>query len=214
MAALIVLENNQVSSCLLDNRSIWLLGRKGANGKEGEIAIYSGIVSREHGELRCIENQWFYVDNPGNKNGTFRNGVRIPRPLTGIRQPVFLENGDILQVRGPAHNDLDVTMLFVTASVPGEWMRFMLNDRNITIGSGKHCELIIQGFSLEERIAKLANINGQYFLSSCGQTAVFLNGRPITASTLLQSGDAIGLKDCHMFFLGTELIYSRIRKKL
>lgn len=214
MAELIVLENKQVFSYSLDAHAAWFLGRSAADRRENEICLISGIVSREHGQLRNIEGQWFYVDNPGNKNGTFRNGVRIPRPLTGIRQPVFLENGDILQVRGPAHNDLDVTMLFVTASVPGEWMRFMLNDRNITIGSGKHCELIIQGFSLEERIAKLANINGQYFLSSCGQTAVFLNGRPITASTLLQSGDAIGLKDCYMFFLGTELIYSRIRKKL
>ena len=118
MAELIVLENKQVFSYSLDAHAAWFLGRSAADRRENEICLISGIVSREHGQLRNIEGQWFYVDNPGNKNGTFRNGVRIPRPLTGIRQPVFLENGDILQVRGPAHNDLDATMLFVTASVP------------------------------------------------------------------------------------------------
>lgn len=214
MAELIVLENKQVFSYSLDGHAAWFLGRYAADRRENEICLVSGIVSREHGQLCKIEGQWFYVDNPGNKNGTFRNGVRISRPLTGIRQPVFLENGDVLQVGGPAHSDLGVTMLFVTTPVQGEWTHFTLNDRNITIGSGKSCELIIQGFSLDEKSAKLLNINGQYFLSSCDQAAVYLNGRPIAAPVRLQPGDAVGLKDCHLFFLGTELIYSRIRKKL
>lgn len=214
MAELIVLENKQVFSYSLDAHAAWFLGRSAADRRENEICLISGIVSREHGQLRNIEGQWFYVDNPGNKNGTFRNGVRIPRPLTGIRQPVFLENGDVLQVGGPAHSVLGVTMLFATTPVQGEWTHFTLNDRNITIGSGKSCELIIQGFSLGEKSAKLLNINGQYFLSSCSQTAVYLNGRPIAAPVRLQPGDAVRLKDCHLFFLGDELLYTRIRKKL
>lgn len=213
MAALIVLENNQVSSCLLDNRSIWLLGRKGANGKEGEIAIYSGIVSREHGELRCIENQWFYVDNPKNKNGTYHNGIKISRPISGIRQPVLLEDGDVLQMDGTVRSNLGVTMLFVTTPIQGEWSKFALNDRNITIGSGKKCELIVHGFSLDERSAKLSNVNGQYFLTNCGQTPACLNGKPVAQTTLLQIGDAISLNNCYLFFLGDKLIYTRIRKE-
>lgn len=214
MAELMVLENKQVFSFLLDTYTAWSLGRSETGRKHDEINLSSGIVSREHGQLRNIEDQWFYVDNPGNKNGTFHNGIKIPRPLTGIRQPVFLENGDVLQVGGPAHSVLGVTMLFVTTPVQGEWTHFTLNDRNITIGSGKSCELIIQGFSLGEKSAKLLNINGQYFLSSCSQTAVYLNGRPIAAPVRLQPGDAVRLKDCHLFFLGDELLYTRIRKKL
>lgn len=214
MEELIILENKQVFSYLLDTHSTWFLGRSESDRRSDEISISSGIVSREHGELRNIEGQWFYVDNPRNKNGTFHNGVRIPRPLTGIRQPVFLESGDVLQVGGPVCCGLGVTMLFVMPPIQGEWTNFTLNNRNITLGSGKKCELIIQGFSLDEKAAQLSNVNGQYFLSNCGRAAVFLNGRPIAASTLLRPGDAVGLKDCHLFFLGTELIYTRMRKKL
>lgn len=213
MAALIVLENEQVFSYMLDSRSIWFLGRKEANGKEEEITLSSGIVSREHGELRCIENQWFYVDNPQNKNGTYHNGVIISRPLFGIRQPVLLEDGDVLRIDGIARSNLGVAMLFVTTPIQGEWTNFALNDRNITIGSGKNCELIVHGFSLDERNAKLSNVNGQYFLTNCGQVPVCLNGKPVTQPTLLQIGDAISLKNCYLFFLGDKLIYTRIRKE-
>ncbi len=214
MAALIILENKQVFSYLLDARSAWLLGRKESERGREEISLLSGIVSREHGELRNVEGQWFYVDNPRNKNGTYHNGVKISRPLTGIRQPVFLEDGDVLQIGGPAHRDFGVTILFVTTPIQGEWTRFALNNRNITIGSGKNCEFIIRGFSLEKKSAGLSNVNGKYFLSAYDETAVSLNGNPVAAPTLLQTGDAIRLKNCHMFFLETELIYTRLPKKL
>ena len=120
-ASLVLLENNVIRVINLDTRQDWLVGRYDPNmPNTPDILFISGIVSREHGWIRNVDNQWYFVDNPRNLNGTFHNGVKIPRPMTGIKQPVPLENGDILRVDNPnlQHgNAQGVLMLFTTVTV-------------------------------------------------------------------------------------------------
>ena len=95
-AKLVMLEHEHIRVCELDARVEWKIGRFDPNQpNRPNILFSSGIVSREHGWLRNIDGQWYYVDNPRNLNGTFHNGKKIPR--TG-KQHVLLNNGDILRI--------------------------------------------------------------------------------------------------------------------
>ena len=76
-ASLIVLENDQIRVFPLDTKPEWNVGRyDSASAKAPDILFASMIVSRKHGWIKKIDNQWFYIDNPKNLNGTFRNGEK------------------------------------------------------------------------------------------------------------------------------------------
>ena len=122
-ATLVILEDDQIRVCELDARLSWKVGRYDPDmPNTPDILFSSKIVSREHGWIQNIDDQWYFVDNPKNLNGTFRNGAKITRPLNGMKRPVPLENGDVLRVD---NEDLDhvssqgVLMLFTTTPVKG-----------------------------------------------------------------------------------------------
>ena len=76
-ASLIVLEDDQIRVFSLDARPEWTIGRYAPDvPNTPDILFTSRIVSREHGWIRNIDDQWFFVDNPKNLNGTFHNGVK------------------------------------------------------------------------------------------------------------------------------------------
>ena len=213
-ASLVLLENDVIRVINLDTRQDWLVGRYDPNmPNTPDILFISGIVSREHGWIRNVDNQWYFVDNPRNLNGTFHNGVKIPRPMTGIKQPVPLENGDILRVDNPnlQHgNAQGVLMLFTTVTVEGVWTTFPLNGRGVLIGRDPNCDIVEPMPYMSARHAQITCLNGQYYLSDCGSSAgTFLNGHPVTGNMLLREKDCISLCDCNYFFLGNKLLYAK-----
>lgn len=206
-AALVVLEDGQVQTYLLKEKPIWNIGRiSSARPQKPDICFWSLLVSREHGWLQEIEGQWFYIDNPRNKNGTFFNGCKLSRPLSGMKQPVPLEHGDILRIEGSQPSSQDILMLFLDPVIEGTLQTFVLNDRDIRIGSASPCELVVHGQGLEAVHGKLTRINGVYYLS--GSEDVLLNGRPLLNTTQLRQRDCIRMGDCFLLFLEDKLLYT------
>ena len=95
---LIVIENGQISTYLLDDKLQWSIGRPSKENKP-DIKLYSSTVSRKHGSFRNMDGIWFYVDGNG-KNGTVYNKKRIKAGLNGRVKPVMLSDGDILVFGG------------------------------------------------------------------------------------------------------------------
>lgn len=95
---LIVIENGQISTYLLDDKLQWNIGRPSKENKP-DIKLYSTTVSRKHGSFRNMDGIWFYVDGNG-KNGTVYNKKRIKAGLNGRVKPVMLSDGDILVFGG------------------------------------------------------------------------------------------------------------------
>ena len=95
---LIVIENGQINTYLLDDKLQWNVGRPSKENKP-DIKLHSSTVSRKHGSFRNVDGIWFYVDG-NSKNGTVYNKKRIKSGLNGRVKPVMLSDGDILVFGG------------------------------------------------------------------------------------------------------------------
>ncbi len=213
-ACLVILEGDQVRVCSLDARREWMVGRYASDmPNPPDVRFSSKIVSREHGWIRNIDDQWYFVDNPRNLNGTFYNGIKIPRPEGGAKQPVKLENGDILRIDNEDLNHVSahgVLMMFTTANIRGQWDAFPLNQQTVTIGRDEGCDIVEALPYMSARHAQITFENGAYYVSDCNSRAgTFLNGQAVTEKTRLREKDCISLCDCNYFFLGTKLLYAK-----
>lgn len=213
-ANLVILEKGKVNVQILDVRSVWRIGRYDPNiSNAPDIPLSSMIVSREHGWLQNIDDQWYYVDNPKNLNGTFLNGVKIPRPIPGIKQPMPLENGDVLRIDNEDLNHSSskgVLMLFTTCSVKGTWTTYQLDKHTTIIGRDSSCEIVEPLPYVSLKHAKITYINGAYYLSDCDSRAgTFLNGKQVKSGTILREKDCISICDCNYFFLDDTLLYAK-----
>lgn len=213
-ASLVLLENDQVRVVNLDTRQDWLIGRYDPNMPNvPDILFTSGIVSREHGWVRNVEDRWYFTDNPRNLNGTFHNGIKLPRPTDGTKHSVTLENGDILRIDNPnlnRGNAQGVLMLFTTVEVEGIWTTFPLTRETTLIGRDESCQIVEPMPYMSARHAKITCRGGSFYLSDCGSSAgTFLNGQPVTQEVPLREKDCICLCDCSYFFLGDKLLYAK-----
>lgn len=213
-ASLIILEDDQIRVCSLDTRPEWKIGRYDPDiPNTPDILFTSKIVSREHGWIQNIDDQWFFVDNPKNLNGTFHNGVKVPRRKDGMKTPVMLESGDILRIDNEDLNHVSsqgVLILFTTATIKGTWTTYQLKHQTTVIGRDESCDIVISLPYMSAKHAKISYVNGSYYLSDCNSRAgTFLNGQQVKSSTLLREKDYISLCDCNYFFLGDKLLYAR-----
>lgn len=214
-AKLIVLEQQKIRIFDLDTRPEWSIGRILSDGSNTpDIPFSSMIVSRKHGWLMHIDEDWYYVDNAENLNGTFLNGIKIERPLSGARKPRTLKSGDVLRIDNSDLNHVSkdgVLMLFTTRPTEGTWTTFSLSGRaSTTIGRDPSCDISEALPYLSAKHAKITCANGQYYLSDCGSKAgTFLNGKAVTRNELLREKDYIAICDCSYFFLGDRLLYEK-----
>ncbi len=213
-ASLIVLEDDQIRVLSLDTRPDWAIGRYDPEmPNTPDVLFTSRIVSREHGWIRNIDDQWFFVYNPKNLNCTFHNGVKVPRPKTGIKTPIMLENGDVLRIDNEDLNHVSaqgVLMLFTTATIKGTWTTHPLRKSTTIIGRDDSCDLVEPLPYVSSKHAKITYVNGNYYLSDCNSSAgTFLNGQEVKSSTLLREKDHIAICDCSYFFLGDKLLYAK-----
>lgn len=217
-ATLVIVEDDQARVCALDVRPNWAVGRYDPNmANTPDILFTSPIVSREHGWIQNIDDQWIYVDNPKNLNGTFHNGVKISRPRPGTKKPTILESGDVLRID---NDDLDhvssqgVFMLFTTTPVKGNWTTYPLKKQTTFIGRDSSCDIVESLPYVSAKHAKITNVNNQYYLSDCGSSAgTFLNGKQVTVTTPLREKDYISICDCSFIFLGNKLLYAHRNRK-
>lgn len=206
-ARLILLEEGRVRTICLSGRARWSIGRMGGMlSEEGSILFHSPLISRDHGFLRALDDQWYYVEASENKNGTFYNGKKLPKPRNGRKCPVPLENGDILRID---YEDLNqpasdgVLMLFTTTDICGEWDTFALH---------KSCSVqLCKAGEKEPNVheAQIMEANGIYYLSGYG-TEVLLNGVPLQDTAVaLQEKSCIEICGSYIFLTENRLIYTK-----
>lgn len=108
--SLIVIENGQISTYLLDDKLQWSVGRP-SKGNMPDIRMYSTTVSRKHGVLQNMDGVWFYLDGNG-KNGTVYNKKRIKAGINGKVKPVMLSSGDVLVFGGGEEEVINSTTVW------------------------------------------------------------------------------------------------------
>lgn len=135
---LIIIENGQLSTYILDDRLSWVVGRPSKDG-EPDIKLYSVTVSRNHGRFQNMDGVWFYIDNNG-KNGTIYNGVHLETGIAGRNKPIILSDGDVLIFGGgeqPVINYKTVWAMFSTHYYDERWNVVETRDyRELVFKSG------------------------------------------------------------------------------
>lgn len=207
-ARLIALENGKLRFYALDQKQQWLVGRAG-KGSAPDIDFQSRVVSRQHGWLMGMDEEWYYVDNPNNLNGTFLNGVAIDRPLSGTRKPITLRDGDVLGISGNGEDE-GVAMVYTTRPVGSRWGMHPLNGREVLLGRDPECAICWQEPEISGRHAQLTPVEGSYQLWDFGsRSGTVLNGRTICGAVRLKKLDHFSICGKSCFFLGDRLLYEK-----
>ena len=70
--SLIIIENGQIKTYDLDNKTEWYLGRPSKNNIP-DIKLHLNTVSRKHGKFQNIDGVWFYMDYNGKSGKKWTN---------------------------------------------------------------------------------------------------------------------------------------------
>lgn len=119
---LIVIENGQIHTYLLDDKLQWNIGRL-SKGNEPDIRLHSTTASRKHGTFQNMDGVWFYLDGHG-KNGTVYNKKHIEAGMNGRVKPVMLSDGDVFVFGGGEEeviNSATIWAMFSTRKLDFEW---------------------------------------------------------------------------------------------
>lgn len=211
-AHLIILDCDRLQILPLTGKDTLLIGRNGPANPD--IALHSSIASREHGWLRRHNGIWYYLDNPANTNGTFHNGIKIPR--SGVVHSVALSTGDALRIDSANPNTINkdsVLILFSTVREEGQWTFLSIQDKDtVTIGRDPASDIVEPYPYISAKHARIQNRNGVYYISDCKSRAgTFLNGKPVTAPTPLRPKDCISICGRNIFFMGSQLLYAAVQ---
>lgn len=90
---LIVIENGQLNTYLLDTRLVWEVGRMSKDNIP-DITMHATTISRKHGKFQNMDGIWFYMDYK-TTNKTLQNGRVLTAGLNGRVKPVMVSDGDV-----------------------------------------------------------------------------------------------------------------------
>ena len=208
---LVILEDMKITSVAMDTQSTWTMGRA-ANGNSVNIPLHSPIASRRHGMFMQFGEDWYYVDEPQNLNGTYYNGQKIPRPAPGTKSRVKLRNGDVLRIDNEDLSNPDqrgVWILFTTDAIGGQWQYYPLQGKTeVRIGRDPQCDLVQPVSYLSWLHARILLHNGRHYVQDCNSSAgTWVNNRRIQGAQLLQEKDTIALCDCRFIYTSQGLVY-------
>ncbi len=119
---LVIVENGQISTVCLDDKTVWELGRRSGSSVP-DIRLRSATVSRKHGRFQNMDGLWFYVDLKG-KNGTVYNGKKMTPGLGGRVKPVMLKDKDTFVFGGGDEETINgktVWALYTQSDIGGPW---------------------------------------------------------------------------------------------
>ncbi|MDO4459504.1 MAG: FHA domain-containing protein, partial [Clostridia bacterium] len=176
------------------------------------IVLRSGVVSRNHGEVRHVGNAWIYTD-VGSTNGTYVNGRKINSSY-GESESVMLSDGDLLRIDGPNLSNPDsrgVVMLFMTDCPQNVRWKFHQLQPNKTLMIGRDpsvCSILLSSMHVSAVHAAIAYRNGNYYLDDCGSSnGTWVGNQRITGEYMLSEKSSFALCDTRFIFTGGYLIY-------
>lgn len=120
--SLIVIENNEINTYILDDKKVWEVGRA-SKDNHPDIELHSLTASRRHGKFQNESGEWFYKDYNG-KNGTVYNKKHLEPRANGRVKPVMLNDGDVFVFGGgdtEIINSKTIWALYLTNEFDYSW---------------------------------------------------------------------------------------------
>ena len=168
-----------------------------------DIPVNAQIISKRHGEFGVVEGQTFYRDL-GSTNGTRINGA-----LCETTRQIF--SGDVFSFVPKFMPDAVQTLAALYASVGSgaySWEVIPLGNEKeeIHIGREEGDERLAEDSGLSRHHAIFFRSDRGWAVTDCDSTnGVYVNGRRIEKSVLLNAMDIIRIADVIFFFNGEAL---------
>ena len=175
---LIIIENGQLTSYMLDDKNVWEVGRP---SKENipDIKLHSATVSRRHGKFQNLDGEWFYLDYNG-KNGTVYNQKHIKPGINGRVRPVMLKDGDRFVFGGGEQQVLNyktILGLFLTKVYGEDWrvvdskgystLRFLTGEDMETVNSPEKGTVIEKEKGIAIYMGDVTYLAGDIEMTGC-----------------------------------------------
>lgn len=210
-ANLIILEDGAVRSIPLEMKNSWVIGRRNPEINQS-IVLESKIVSRQHGCIRNIDGEWYYIEL-GSLNGTYYNGEKIRVESKGESDAIKLKNGDVLRIDSENLENPEergIWMMFSTECIGNQWKTVSLRKKETRFGRDEEkCDVKIPLPYISGCHMMIVRKNDNFYIMDCDSMAgTWLNNNPVHGETLLHEKDMIAICDCVMVFTSNKIIYN------
>lgn len=181
----------------------------GRDASQCDIVIDNDIVSRVHGKIKIVEGQ-LYLGDLGSTNGMnlyYEGGyIRMQQKCYYAKK-----SGDmILHIEGPAVSEMDnhVVIVFTQSDERSIWKRIPLSGADITIGRDPRNTIVMEsmGFSRKHALIRPCQ-DGYMIFDNQSMNGVYVNGRRIQGSELVQQTDIVQIGGALFFLIGGCLVY-------
>lgn len=211
-AALIVFDCNRVIN-IFPVKVFSTIGRT-VNQSQCDIRINSPIVSRMHGEIRMLNDNYYYRDL-GSTNGTYINGNHIGKTPDSKSEGTVLNEGDIISfdiVQGNVHHPDRICALFtkiLCKKYDWETLKLQEDYAEISIGRSVDTGVKIDNNLISEKHASFFHSkNGWAIIDHNSTNGVYLNGKRITSPRYLEDISSVRIADTYVIFTGEYLLFS------
>lgn len=190
---------------------ISLIGRKSTQHNPS-IAISSPIISRDHGEISCVNGRYFYHDHRST-NGTYINGVLIGKQSLNQTMAMEIKDGDVISFdvtkNGQHHPERIVAFFTTSLSKKVKWKRLLLNENiaEISIGRNKGGLQFKDQMVSENHASFFLTKKGWAIIDHESTNGVFLNSKRITSPKYLENMDIIRIAHTYFVYLGDAILF-------
>lgn len=191
---------------------VCVIGRKSSQYSPN-IALTSSIVSRNHGEIICVNDRYYYYDH-NSTNGTYINGELVGKNSQTKKLAIEIKDGDVLSFdvisNGNHHSERVVAIFTTSLSKQVKWKKILLNNTIAEIGIGRSSENGIN-FNNEMISEKHASFfgskNGWAIIDHQSKNGVSVNGKRIKSPQYLNNGDVVRIVNVFFVFYENALLF-------
>lgn len=172
-----------------------------------DIVLQSTLVSRDHGRFNYVDGQWLIEDrgfytSRNSENGLIYNNTYI------ISKSI--SDGDFIKIDGGMESFSEsVLFVFSTHDSQNRWETISLKDRNeITIGSGRNCDIVLPHISVSKLHARIIYQRGHFYIyDNNSANGVIVNDQPVANVQELHEKDVIVITNSKLIFTSSSISY-------
>ncbi len=174
---------------------------------QNDIVLLSKLVSAEHGRFVYQNGSWVIEDKGAYKEQGSTNGLIYNNASIRSRSVC---DGDFIRIDDGVETIAEgVLFVFSTDDSSNKWNHLPLNEKKqITIGRGEDCDIILPHVSVSQQHAKIVcEQDGYYIYDNDSTNGIIVNNGRITEKTKLHEKDVIVITNSKLIFTSTAIYY-------
>lgn len=174
---------------------------------KNDIILTSKLVSAEHGRFVYKSGSWVIEDKAAYKECGSTNGLIYNNTAITSRS---ISDGDFIRIDdGVETVSAGVLFVFTSADSNNKWSAVSTKGkRELVIGRGGDCNIILPHVSVSKHHAKIVRENDGWYIVDSGSTnGVIVNNRQLSGKARLHEKDVIIITNSKLIFTSAIVFY-------